>query len=348
MFEITKSTAQELRFTLRDTNMQIVNSLRRTILSEVENVAFASGDVRITTNTCPLHNDIMAKRIAMVPIKLALAEVTAYVPGSITAALAVKNVKMEPLDVTTADLVLFLHGTDYPYNSRALPSCPVTGDHILLTRLQPGQEIALTATASKGTPLTHACYAVASVASYGLEIDDEAVAAKREKLVANEVGQDETDLRTTLNHFDCIEAQRMYKVKEDGYTPLGYRVVVESESGMTAREIVSAAFEVLERKFDHPDIVVSLLRGDPTHIQFTLNNEGDTMASLLQSATLDSADAYDIVSAGYHVAHPLERAAVFRVKFASAPEDPLAVLRTMLDACKSIVAELKTTFAALA
>jgi hypothetical protein len=32
--------------------------------------------------------------------------------------LAVKNAKME-LDVTTADMSLYLHGTDYPYTSRA-------------------------------------------------------------------------------------------------------------------------------------------------------------------------------------------------------------------------------------
>lgn len=346
-FEITHASAQELRFTLRNCNMQIVNSLRRTILSEVENVAFASGDVRISTNTCPLHNDIMAKRIAMVPLKLALAEVSAYVPGSVTAKLAVKNTKMEPLDVTTADMALYLHGTNYPYTRRALPPCPVTGDHILLTRLQPGQEIALTATASKGTPLVHACYAAVSVASYGLEVDAEAVVAKRQKIVANDVGLDETDLRTALNHFDCTGAQRMYRVAEDGCTPLGYTFVVESESGMTAREVVSAAFEVLERKFDHPDIRVSLLRGDPTHLEFTLNNEGDTMGSLLQSVTLDSADAYGIVSAGYHVPHPLERVAVFRIKFADAPEDPLVALRVMLDACKCMIAGLKTTFVAL-
>lgn len=334
MFEITHSSAQELHFTLRNTNMQIVNSLRRTILSEVENVAFAAADVHITANTCPLHNEIMAKRIAMVPIKLAVSEVSAYVPGSITATLSVKNVKMAPVDVTTADMTLYLHGIEYPYMNKALPPCPVTGDHILLTRLQPGQEIKLTATASKGTPLMHACYAVASVASYGLEIDAEAVAAKRKQLVASP---------ELLNRFDHIDAKRMIKVMEDGYTPLGYNFIVESESGMTAREIVKAAFNVLERKFDHPDITVSLLQGDPTHIQFTLNNEGDTMASLLQSVTLDDADAYDIVSAGYHVPHPLERCAVFRVKFAHAPEG-VDMLRKMLDTCKSRISELKTAF----
>jgi hypothetical protein len=54
----------------------------------------------------------------------------------------------------------------------------------------------------------YACYATVSVASYGLEVDAEAVATKRQKIVANDAGLDESDLRTALNHFDCIDAQR--------------------------------------------------------------------------------------------------------------------------------------------
>lgn len=346
MFEITHASDDDLRFTARNVNMQVMNGLRRAILAEVENVAFSSADVRVRINTCPLHDDIMAKRVAMVPVKLTLAEVTAYVPGSLTAVLAVKNEGMNPLDVTTADMALFLHGTPYPRTKRALPPCPVTGDHILLTRLQPGQEISLAATASKDCPLTHACYACVSVASYGLEVDAEAAAAKRATLVQNADKLEESDLQTALNHFDCIERQRMVRVMEDGFTPLGYNFVVESESGMTAREIVDAAFEVLQRKFDHPDIVASLLRGDPTHLQFTLNGEGDTMASILQSITVDNADVYNIVSAGYHMPHPLERVALFRVKFSAAPGDPLAVLRAMLDQCTTMLKELRAAFAA--
>jgi hypothetical protein len=66
----------------------------------------------------------------------------------------------------------------------------------------------------------YACYATVSVASYGLEVA-EAVATKRQKIVANDAGLDESDLRTALNHFDCIDAQRMYRVAEDGCTPPG-------------------------------------------------------------------------------------------------------------------------------
>jgi hypothetical protein len=284
MFEIKSSTATRLQFTIRHVNMQIVNSVRRTILSEVENVAFHWQDVRVTKNTSPLHDDIMAKRVAMVPLKLALAEVTAYVPGSVTATLAVKNAKMVPVDVTTADMELKLHGVTYPHRAHALPCCAITGDHILLTRLQPGQEIAFSAVSSKGTPLTHACYASVSVASYGLEIDDAAVAAKRAHLVANQGRMDEADHRTALNHFDCLEAKRTYKMEEDGFTPLGFEFVVESESGMMPHEVVEAAFKVLERKFDNPHVEISELGDNPSHIQFTIKGEGDTM-SVLQSVT---------------------------------------------------------------
>jgi hypothetical protein len=111
---------------------------------------------------------------------------------------------------------------------------PRDREHILLTRLQPGQEIALTATASKGRVAAHVRLLRDRVRGVVWAGRAEAVATKRQKIVANDAGLDESDLRTALNHFDCIDAQRMYRVAEDD---TAYNFVVESESGMTAREV---------------------------------------------------------------------------------------------------------------
>jgi hypothetical protein len=46
---------------------------------------------------------------------------------------------------------------------------------------------------------------------YGLEIDDAAVAAAG---TPGRKADDETDHRTALNHFDCLEAKRTYKMEK--------------------------------------------------------------------------------------------------------------------------------------
>jgi hypothetical protein len=126
MFE--SSTATRLQFTIHTVNMQIVNSVRRTILSEVEN-GLSPQDVRVT-KTRP-HNTTSQQRVAMVP-PLALAEVTAYVPGS-DRHLAVKNAKRCRW-TTTADMELKLHGVTYPHRASAVPSRATTSPHALAAR----------------------------------------------------------------------------------------------------------------------------------------------------------------------------------------------------------------------
>jgi hypothetical protein len=124
MIEINKSTAQERsRHAL---HAQLVNSLRRTILSEVENVAFAGSGSPRTHAPCVTHEHVQTYSVL-----LALAEVTAYVPGSIIGIAFGEEHEMEPMDVT-ADLHLKLRGLDYLCGTRRC-RCrrPITGDHIL-------------------------------------------------------------------------------------------------------------------------------------------------------------------------------------------------------------------------
>tara|TARA_B110000483_G_scaffold233686_1_gene302754 strand:- start:1883 stop:2224 length:342 start_codon:yes stop_codon:yes gene_type:complete len=58
-------------------DVSLVNSIRRTILSDIPNVAFyfnakntdqETADILIDTNDSPLHNEFMAQRLSMVPI----------------------------------------------------------------------------------------------------------------------------------------------------------------------------------------------------------------------------------------------------------------------------------------
>lgn len=342
--EITSRSDSALEFVVRHIDLALANAVRRTILAEIENVAVVYENVLVSVNTCPLHDDIIAKRIALVPIKLSAAEVDAFVPSSLTLELHVKNDTKLPLDVTTEQIDLLLHGKPYPDKATVLPACPITGDYILITRLQPEQEIKLSAVATKGIADIHTSYAVTSIASYGYERDEEAIATARAALVTSLKEQDEADARNMLNRFDTIDSQRIYAREEDG-SPVGYKFVMESESGLTCEEIVNRSFKILLDKFADPSFEHAFVRGDATFVRYRIYGEGYTLGGMLQSTAVDHADDLDIISAGFHQPHPLESLILLDVKCTSAIPDAVALMEAICELCTKRVLLLKDAFA---
>jgi DNA-directed RNA polymerase subunit L len=340
--EIVTQSDTDLKFVVRHVDLAVANAVRRTILAEIENVAIVHENVLVTTNTCPLHDDIIAKRIAMIPLKLSPAEVVAYVPNSLTIELHVKNEGKLPLDVTTENVEVLLHGRPYPDKKTILPPCPITGDYILITRLQPDQEIKLGATASKGTADMHASYAVVSIASYGYERDEDAI-EKARKTVQDNTELDEIDKRNALNRFDTIDSQRLYKKEEDG-TPLGYVFTIESESGFACTDIVKSAVDILRTKFQDPDFTYTYVRGDETYASYVIKGEDYSMGGVLQSTAVDNADKLGILSAGYYKPHPLENQISMNVKGKSVIKDPEALMVEMCQLCTERIEKLQVAF----
>lgn len=339
---VTSEQPDRLEFTLTDVDIAVANALRRSLLADVPNVAALREDVKVTVNTGVLHDDFIASRVALVPVKLRAAEIDAYVPGSVTLHLDVSNGGMTPHDVTTRDLEVRLHGVVHPLQRSVMPACPRTGDFILLTRLRPGQRLALTATLRKGTPSTHAAYASASLVAFGPREDPAAVAAARGQLPAGDP--------VALNQFETIGRRRLV-LKNDAGEPSSFDFTVESESGMTARELVDRAFSAIAARFVKPNVTAVQLRADPKHLQFSVQGEGHTFGSVLQSVVVDNADAMGVASAGYFEPHPLDPRIVIKVRTADAAPvrtDPDALFREMCDLAADRVAEAKQAFAALA
>lgn len=340
--EIVSQSDNDLQFVVRHVDLAVANALRRIILSEVENVAVVHENVLVSVNTCPLHDDIISKRIAMIPLKLSPLEVAAYVPNSLTIELHVKNDTKLPLDVTTENIDVLIHGRPHPDKQMILPPCPISGDYILITRLQPGQEIKMGATASKGTADMHASYAVTSIASYGYEKDDEAIVAARKVVQAN-TDLDETDMRNALNRFDTIDCQRLYKKEEDG-TPSGFVFTVESESGFPCSKIIDIAANILREKFNDPDYTNAFIRGDETYISYVIKNEDYSMGGVLQSTAVDNAEKLGILSAGFYRPHPLEAQISMNVKAKDPIKDPEALMSEMCKLCEERVEKLQAAF----
>jgi DNA-directed RNA polymerase subunit L len=179
-------TRRETRFTVAGVHVSIVNGLRRTILGHLPSLGIVPSPdsettVTITSNTTPLHNELIKDRLAAIVFNLdpddPLAERLEF-------RLKQENAGSQIRLVTVADAELWDTDTNKalaPEAVRAiLPPSPVTGDHSLLIVLHPpvgsmpGDVIDLRATMRKVTPTDNGSYAMASTCSYGSTPDKEA------------------------------------------------------------------------------------------------------------------------------------------------------------------------------
>ena len=77
-FDAIQHNMNELSFIMKGNNeygldKSIINSIRRTLLSDIPTVAFRTDDdsqkdIIIHTNNTPLHNEFLSHRISMIPL----------------------------------------------------------------------------------------------------------------------------------------------------------------------------------------------------------------------------------------------------------------------------------------
>ena len=166
-------------FTMSGVHVSVANAVRRTILGYLPSlgiVPFPEADttVKVSTNTSPLHNELMKQRLASVSFHL---DPDDPLVDRLEVRLKAQNTDDQTMLVTTADIVLWDTESDKalaPEAIRAiLPADPVTNDHSLLVVLRPpigampGDAINITATLRKVMPTDYGTYTLASTCSFG-------------------------------------------------------------------------------------------------------------------------------------------------------------------------------------
>ena len=185
-------------FVIGDVHTSIVNALRRTILGHLPLLAivpFPESDttVSITTNTTPLHNELLKQRLAAIDFHLDPDDPLA---DRLQMRLKVDNTTDEVRIVTVADVELWDTVTDKQLDPAAtkaiLPPDPLTGDHAMLVVLRPpvgsmpGDMLELTATMRKMMSKANGMYTLASVCSMGNVVDTKAMDAAWQADKAND------------------------------------------------------------------------------------------------------------------------------------------------------------------
>jgi hypothetical protein len=216
----------------------IANTLRRQILIATPSVGFKTepaveSDVKITKNTTPVPNEMLALRIGLIPIA---ADPMTFDPSRYVFQLNVINDTDSTMDITASNFVVMekdsataTEGIRLP-TEQFFPPDPITGRTSLITRLRPQwnpshppESIVLTATASIGTGAMNIRWSPVSQCSFENTIDTNPTRQKEmfeqwvqtSKKVAEE-GADPELMKRLRIEFDTMEVKRCFKVNELG------------------------------------------------------------------------------------------------------------------------------------
>lgn len=342
----------ELIFNVTNIDVSILNSIRRVILSEIENVAFEYepyniGDeqlIKITKNTCPLHNEFLQQRLSMIPINFSANEIINFDQSKYKFVISKKNKSNEMLNVTTKDIEIYNEkGTKYDNNfiSRLFPEDQYTKDHILITKLKPnlinineGDEFNVEMYATKNIAKNYAGFGVVSKCVYYNEIDDEQankiLSKKIEEFKKENEGFTSEDIENLKIDFNNLDRQR-YFCKNEFDEPNKFVFTIESECALAPNYLFYKAILILIEKIENLIIKITnenisfvKVKNSDNLYNLTIQNEKDTLGNLLQSLLYNKfireGKKKIINYIGYQSPHPLENHMIIKIQFTNKVE----------------------------
>ena len=323
------SPTQRHEWVAVDMDLSIANALRRVILTDIPHMGFrgeetnvdaATGapSVEIYHNNGPLHNEIIAHRIGMLPIHFSYDEIKNGVGGEVTDGedprppiwrfeLDVSTQSGQKKNVTAHDFKVFKEGVELPHSDtmRLFPANPVTGEAILITRLRENERIALAAYPVLSTAREHAGFSPVSLCTFMFMVDPEAAA----------------------NASNILDKERSFYQNKRG-DPTRIQFSMETESALTPKQIVDKAFQVLIDKVERGkdmatmrsnDYITTRATPNGAGYEFLFANEDDTLGNMLQSLIYNETirkpaqPSPAVTYVGYCCPHPLDPTMVLRL-----------------------------------
>lgn len=267
--EITGMSDEQVTFDMIGIDPPLANAFRRILIAEVPTVAISR--VTIYQNTGVLHDENLAHRLGLVPLKIdpdslkwKPADADFDETNSITFKLAVSCEQGEKKSVYSSDLQ-WEPSDDQAIRFEGCPPAPVVGD-ILITQLRSGQEIEAVCHCEKGIGKEHAKWSPVCTAFYRLlpdiELSKPIVGEEADKLKAacpmgvfdiEDLGGKRTAIvKNPRDCTTCRECLESFPGKEKGLK-LGkaknhYLFSIESTGSVPAPELFQRALTKLKEK----------------------------------------------------------------------------------------------------
>lgn len=374
-----------IRFRLDPSHVTYANTLRRTIITDVETVAFASDisedgstkDVSISENSTAMSNEMLAHRIGLLPIHVE--NPLDWDPEKYTFKLSIVHDSTEQRDVVASDIQVFKNrGAEE--DPLPVPSVqffhpdPVTHDTSLLAILkgrvgtQEPEKLSFVAKATVGTGRQNARFMpVTSRCAYAYTHDDSedkkkelftAWLTNHKKVSVTDLESNSTRKGELEREFATMEIQRCYKMDPSG-EPYSFDFIVESIGVLKPTYIVGRAIEILQKKLlayasiDSGDLPESVkMRPADARMKgfdFMFQQEDHTLGNLLSTWMEKNLMDKEITFVGYKVPHPLRDEMLLRVGVESGQDtDARAAVAKAARACAQMFADWLAQWIAVA
>jgi DNA-directed RNA polymerase subunit D len=160
--KIVEKNDYSMRLTVEGVNAAFMNSLRRIMLSEVP--VMAIDEVVVIENSSVLHDEILAHRMGLIPLKTDLDSYNLPEKCSCKSELGCNICRVSlALDVEANETVRTVYSGDLKSEN---PDIKPVSDKIPIVKLAPGQKIKLEAYARLGKGEKHAKWQPVSVCAY--------------------------------------------------------------------------------------------------------------------------------------------------------------------------------------
>jgi DNA-directed RNA polymerase subunit L len=356
-----------LTFTINNTNVSVVNAIRRTILSDVPSVVFhtfpySENKCTVHANTTRFNNEIIKHRLSLVPIHIT--DLT----------IPLDNYLLEVKKKNTSEVIEYITTEDFQIKDiktdkylskgdrdKIFPKNGLTNYYIEFLRLRPklgsnldGEELHLTAKFSISTAKSNGAYNQASTCFYKNTVNPVAandVWVKKAKQLKSE-GMDETQIAFEKKNWELLDGQRIYIPDSFDFVLKSVGIYENKELVQQACDILNEHMAIIQQGLDVDDVnVVSIQKTTSTiencydiilknydytvgkvleYYMYTLHFEGDAMLSFC----------------GFHKEHPHDDFSVLRIAFKNASE-PIVVkqfLRDAITASGSVITHMRTLF----
>jgi DNA-directed RNA polymerase subunit D len=255
--EILEKTDTNIKFIIRDADSAFVNALRRIVLSEVP--CMAIDEIVVLENSSMLHDEILAHRLGLLPIKTDLKAYNLPEECKCKSEFGCPECRVSlTLDAEAVDATKTVYSSSI--SSENPDIVPVNGN-ILLVKLAPGQKIKLEAYARLGKGKDHAKWQPTTVCAYKnmplVKINPKACDACTECVKVcskNVLGVKDGKLEVlNINNctlcMDCMDAcPKEQKAIEITWEENTFIFNIESSGVLPPERIMQEAIKILDKK----------------------------------------------------------------------------------------------------
>jgi len=353
-----KNDPYNIKFKIGNISNSFANSIRRTIISEIPTLGFDTAEytdssLNIIENTSSLHNEYILHRLGLIPIYFN--NINDFDTSNYTFTINIENKTEHAIDVTSKDFKVFNKTSGlFEDTLNFFKPDPITGDHILITKLKPnfgsdGEKINISGSCIIGSGSYNAAFSPVSVSIFTNAIDDTLIEKELKEYISSlELKKGDkltpTEFEDYKNKFIIEESERHFYIDDNG-EPYVFDFNIESIGIIKSPKILFDACSILEDKLkyfikllnddDNDDVEIVSSDSIMDAMDIIIKDETHTLGNLLQHYIYKYSSRDDLLFVGYKNPHPLIKNIVLRLSLKNNNIDN--VKKITIDACNKAI-----------